>query len=269
MTPFNLPNFSLYPMQLTDEDIERIMTGEEYEREDVLAGRVPGDQNSPTRSDGISDQFSPTSMGSNNFSPEAAERFTFPVGSVDGIRDQYMRPRKNRRSSSQSSQNSAIPSLTMLPEIEVLIIAEPEEPLTMPCSLPTDQPAGYNEIFELLCMLMDSLIHHQVQWVKRLPFVRRLPVRDVTTLLSSCWCETILLAVLHSQPPAIFNELGAILNNYIPSEDELRRFGKTGLEIIDKATATVNKYQMLRVSVQEYLCIKAINFLNPGESNCN
>ncbi|XP_033643471.1 nuclear receptor subfamily 6 group A member 1-like [Asterias rubens] len=254
-------NKSIGPVELSDEDIERIMTGEEYEREDMLAGRVPGDQTSPTRSDGISDQFSPTSMGSNNFSPEAAERFTF---NVDGLRDHYIRPRKNRRSSSQSSGSSAIPTLTMLPEIEVLIIAEPEETLVMPCSISKDQPAGYNEIFELLCMLMDSLIHHQVQWVKRLPFARRLPVRDVTTLLSSCWCETILLAALHSQPPAIFSELGAILSNYIPSEDELRRFGQTGLEIIDKTTAMVNKYQMLRVSVQEYLCIKTINFLDPN-----
>ncbi|XP_038063953.1 nuclear receptor subfamily 6 group A member 1-like isoform X2 [Patiria miniata] len=272
-------NKSIGPVKLTDEDIERIMTGEEYEREDMLAGRTPGEQTgSPTRSDGISDQFSPTSMGSNtNFSPEAIERFTFPGPSPSGDggaqpplpRDPYngrpreaYKPRKNRRSSSQSSIQQ-LPPMTMLPEIEVLIIAEPEEPLTLPFLLPSDKPSNYSEIFELLCMLMDRLIHHQVQWVKRLPFACKLTVQDITALISSTWCETILLAALHSQPPAVFADLAVLLNNYIPSEEELRRFGQTGLEIIDKASAMVSKYQLLRVSVQEYLCIKVINFLNP------
>ncbi|XP_022085372.1 nuclear receptor subfamily 6 group A member 1-like [Acanthaster planci] len=264
-------NKSIGPVKLTDEDIERIMTGEEYEREDMMSGRTTGEQTgSPTRSDGISDQFSPTSMGSNtNFSPEAAERFTFPGPSPGADpgggapREPFNgRPRKSRRSSSQSSLHQLAP-MTMLPEIEVLIIAEPEEPLTLPFHLPSDKPAGYDEVFELLCLLLDRMIHHQVQWVKRLPFACKLTVQDITALLTSTWCETILLAALHSQPPAIFSDLAALLNNYIPSEDELRRFGQTGLEIIDKASAVVNKYQLLRVSVQEYLCLKVINFLNP------
>ncbi|XP_072016641.1 nuclear receptor subfamily 6 group A member 1-like [Amphiura filiformis] len=266
-------NKSIGPVKLTPEEIERIMTGEEYELESDNKQMI----HSPTRSDGISDQLSPTSFSPGSaFSPAGTvgARFEFPALSIGTPNSAFYRA----RSASTGDMSAAIAAaaaaraavssapLAILPEVEALVHAERAhtiEPLSLPMSLDKNQNAGYPELFELLCKLMDKMIYKHVQWSKNLQFHDRLNVPDLTLLLSNSWCESMLLSTLHSQPANLFHELAVILNNYIPSEDELRRFGQEGLEIIDMATAMVTKYQRLRVSFQEFACLKVINFLNP------
>ena len=259
------------------------MTGEEYEREMQIAGENKPMTHSPTRSDGISDQLSPTSFSpSSAFSPAGTvgARFEFPAVSIAPPIGDFFRPRSASTgdmsaaaaavAASAAARAAAISSaqLAILPEVEALVQAERAdtgELLSLPMTLDKNQNAGYPELFELLCKLMDRMIYKHVNWSKNLQFHDRLNVPDLTLLLSNSWCESMLLSTLHSQPASLFNELAVILNNYIPSEDELRRFGQEGLEIIDMATALVTKYQRLRVSFQEFACLKVINFLNPGK----
>lgn len=273
-------NKSIGPVQLTPDEVERIMTGEEYEIELAALGEQKM-TTSPTRSDGISDQLSPNSFSPGSaFSPAGipgGPRFDFPTIALPGA--EFFRRRRSSSAADMSVAAAAVAAaaaaraaassahqMAILPEIEALVYAEragSEEPMTLPFNLDQNENAGYIELFELLCKLMDKMIHKHVNWSKNLQFLDKLSVPDLTLLLSNSWCESMLLLTLHGQPAKLFADLAQVLNNYIPSEEELRRFGQEGLEIIDMATMTVTKYQGLRVSFQEFVCLKTINFLNP------
>ncbi|XP_054769657.1 nuclear receptor subfamily 6 group A member 1-like [Lytechinus pictus] len=253
-------NKSIGPVSLSPEEIERIMSGEEYAREEMngLATKSPNDG-----SDGVSPTFSPTSVGSSSsdhFFDFAGNPALVASGVVGISAVEYAR--RMERAEREASRN-----LALLPEVEALIMAEPTEPLTLPFEVATDQPVGYAGIFELLCKLMDRMLHHQIQWTKRLPFQSRIPISDSTSLLTTCLIELLLLEVMRTQPLELFTKLGQILDTYIPSEDELRKFGQNGLEIIDVATNALARYRALKVSVQEHVCLKVICFLNPENPN--
>ncbi|XP_072176877.1 nuclear receptor subfamily 6 group A member 1-like [Diadema setosum] len=249
-------NKSIGPVTLTSEEIERIMSGEEYARDEMNGMTTK----SPTNgSEGISPTFSPTSVGSS--SSEHFFDFTAHAASVAGISAAEYARRVER------AEREVTRNLALLPEVEALIVAEPSEPITLPFEVSTSKPVGYAQLFELLCKLMDRMLHHEVQWTKRLPFTSKIPISDTTALLTTCLIELLLLAVMRTQPLDLFTKLSHVLDSYIPSEDELRKFGQNGLEIIDAATSALARYRALQVSFQEYVCLKVICFLNPEVPN--
>ena len=230
------------------------MSGEEYAREEMNGIATK----SPTNgSEGVSPTFSPTSVGSS--SSEHFFDFTNPAAAnATGISAAEYARRLER------AEREATRNLALLPEVEALVVAEPVEPLSLPFEVTSGQTVGYTELFELLCKLMDRMLHHQIQWTKRLPFQAKIPISDSSSLLTTCLIELLLLDVMRTQPVELFTKLGQILDSYIPSEDELRRFGQNGLEIIDAASNALARYRTLKVSLQEYVCLKVICFLNPG-----
>lgn len=267
--------FSLLSPQLTSEEIERIMTGEEYEQDYMRQSSV---KSPSTGSDGASPTFSPTSQSSNS-----SEHFEFPATSmVHGPQTTvYFNPpiRKNggqkgtgggRSINGNFARNGgdyARGDLPLLPEVESLLAAESDIEVSLPCDLPANRPILYSELFEFLCKLMDSVLHREIDWAKRLPFAPKLTVESTTGLLSDTWLDAVLLATMRGHPSELYLGLARILANYIPMEEEVQRFGHEGLEIMDMARAVSTRYQKLNVSIQEHLCLKVVNFLNPGRYN--
>lgn len=257
------------------------MTGEEYDKEYM---RPVGVKSPTTGSDGASPTFSPTSLSSSS-----GEHFEFPASSMTAAAPAHGPPvamyfdsqliRKTSghnkgthgvkgRSNANGTRGGfeyARSDLPLLPEVESLLAAESEIEMSLPFDLPTNRPILYSELFEFLCKLMDSVLHREIDWAKRLPFAPKLTVRSTTSMLSDTWLDAVLLATMRGHPTDLYVGLSAVLANYIPREEEVQKFGHEGLEIMDMAKAVSTRYQKLNVSIQEHLCLKVVNFLNPGE----
>ncbi|XP_033121956.1 nuclear receptor subfamily 6 group A member 1-like [Anneissia japonica] len=234
-------NKSIGPVKLSADEIERIMSGEDYDRvENAEVAAL-----SPSRSDGFSEQSSPSSNGS--------------VNSSDSDRqDGQPLEADLRRATWYPSSNSSL-----LPEVEKLIIIETEQQLQLPYEFTSQTNVDYNCLFGLLCKIMDQTLHSEILWAKSVPYSNKIPITDLTLMISNTWAESLVLGALQSHPKNVFVGLSRILENYFPSEDELRRFGQTGIEIIDSMTTTAARYRNMGVNLGEFVCLKTINFLNP------
>lgn len=254
------------------------MTGDEYEKEYM---RPVGVKSPATGSDGASPTFSPTSLSSGS-----GEHFEFPAPSMAHGPPvvKYFDPKQIRHTGGykaihvtkgqhsangngmRSGMEYARAELPLLPEVESLLAAESDLEMSLPFNLPTNRPILYSELFEFLCKLMDSVLHREIDWTKRLPFAPKLTVKSTTSMLSDTWLDAVLLATMRGHPTDLYMGLSTVLANYIPREEEVQRFGHEGLEIMDMARAVSTRYQKMNVSIQEHLCLKVVNFLNPGNS---
>ncbi|XP_047380152.1 nuclear receptor subfamily 6 group A member 1 isoform X6 [Sciurus carolinensis] len=184
-------NKSIGPVQISEEEIERIMSGQEFEEEaNHWSNHGDSDHSSPGNRASESNQPSPGSTLSSRYAVTQAE------------------------------------------------------------------------LFALLCRLADELLFRQIAWIKKLPFFCELSIKDYTCLLSSTWQELILLSSLTVYSKQIFGELADVTAKYSPSDEELHRFSDEGMEVIERLIYLYHKFHQLKVSNEEYACMKAINFLN-------
>ncbi|XP_071947376.1 nuclear receptor subfamily 6 group A member 1-like [Antedon mediterranea] len=236
-------NKSIGPVELTSEEIERIMSGEEY---GMVESSSKASAMSPSRSDGFSDQYSPNSNGTDS------------VYSGDSDRQDGQQPQVDVGRPRWFPSNSSL-----LPEVEKLIIIEMQQHLQIPCEYTSKKVVDPIELFELLCKIMDETLHIEILWAKRMPYAHKVPIADLTLIIKSTWAENLILAALHSKPKNVVEDISNILESYLPNDEELRRFGQTGIEIIDKMTTTAARYHKMAVNLGEFVCLKTINFLNP------
>ncbi|XP_043386250.1 nuclear receptor subfamily 6 group A member 1 isoform X4 [Lepidochelys kempii] len=185
-------NKSIGPVQISEEEIERIMSGQEFEGEANISWSNNGDSDHSSPGNGVSEsnQPSPVSTPSSRYKVTQAE------------------------------------------------------------------------LFALLCRLADELLFRQIAWIKKLPFFCELSIKDYTCLLSSTWQELILLSSLTVYSKQIFGDLADVTSKYSPSDDELHRFSEEGMEVMERLIYLYRKFNQLKVSNEEYACMKAINFLN-------
>ncbi|XP_035392209.1 nuclear receptor subfamily 6 group A member 1-A isoform X2 [Electrophorus electricus] len=188
-------NKSIGPVQISDEEIERIMSGQEFKDEANVPEHTWGNN-------GDSDHSSPGN------------------GVSDG--------------------NQPSPASTLSSKYRVSQV----------------------ELFALLCRLADELLFRQISWIKKLPFFCELSIEDYTRLLSSTWQELILLACLTVYSAQILGDLASVTDKYTPSDNELQGFSEEGMEVMEKLIYLFRKFHQLKVSNEEYACMKAINFLN-------
>ncbi|XP_070531749.1 LOW QUALITY PROTEIN: nuclear receptor subfamily 6 group A member 1-like [Ptychodera flava] len=238
-------NKSIGPVKLTPEEIERIMSGEEFEREDWTFSSVNISGNiSPARSDGLSEQPSPTD--SNPVSMESDNMETSDSDMATRFEGEF-----------------GVDSHTYIQHIEQLMYAEQQETLKLPFTFPEGHTITHGELFELLCKFADQMLFYQTIWVKRLPFFREVPIKDFTLLLSKTWHEILILIAATSHRRKLFNELSRVTMRYQPSEDELKHFPQDGMEIMERMVVLASKFHQIQVTPEEYVCMKIINFLNP------
>ncbi|KAG7280028.1 hypothetical protein CRUP_013575 [Coryphaenoides rupestris] len=265
-------NKSIGPVQITEEEIERIMSGQEFEEavEHTWGERNVGDSDHSSPSNGASEgnQPSPASTLSSNRSGEMTSY------TAAALREQYI-------NTSMSSHYQLLPHLfsyaaqsglltpqprSLYPQSHPLVLqlvaAEDLSPLATPMLIEDGYKVSQVELFALLCRLADELLFRQISWIKKLPFFCELSIEDYTCLLSSTWQELILLSCLTIYSAHIFGDLADVTAKYTPSDDELQGFGEDGMDVMERLIYLFRKFHQLKVSNEEYACMKAINFLN-------
>uniref|UniRef100_P70033-2 Isoform Oo of Nuclear receptor subfamily 6 group A member 1 n=1 Tax=Xenopus laevis TaxID=8355 RepID=P70033-2 len=261
-------NKSIGPVQISDEEVERIMSGQEFEEEANTSWSNNGDSDhsSPGNAVSESNQPSPVSTPSSSRSME--------LNGFSSLRDQYLgTPGPTHYQYlphlfSFSAHPTIIPaqSRSLDPQshtlINQLLTAEDIEPLNTPMLIEDGYKVTQSELFALLCRLADELLFRQITWVKKLPFFCDLSIKDYTCLLSTTWQELILLSSITTYSKQIFGDLTDVTSKYSPSEDELHRFSEDGMEVMERLIYLFRKFSQLKVSNEEYVCMKAINFLN-------
>ncbi|KAL6090212.1 hypothetical protein STEG23_036028, partial [Scotinomys teguina] len=260
-------NKSIGPVQISEEEIERIMSGQEFEEEaNHWGNHGDSDHSSPGNRASESNQPSPGSTLSSSRSVELNGFMTF--------RDHYMGMSVPPHYQyiphlfSYSGHSPLLPpqARSLDPQsyslIHQLMSAEDLEPLGTPMLIEDGYTVTQAELFALLCRLADELLFRQIAWIKKLPFFCELSIKDYTCLLSSTWQELILLSSLTVYSKQIFGELADVTAKYSPSDEELHRFSDEGMEVIERLIYLYHKFHQLKVSNEEYACMKAINFLN-------
>ncbi|KAF5293842.1 hypothetical protein FQR65_LT10980 [Abscondita terminalis] len=150
-----------------------------------------------------------------------------------------------------------------------------------------------SDLSEKLCQIGDSIVYKLVQWTKRLPFYLELPVEVHTRLLTHKWHELLVLTTsafqaihakskspveqLTSIPEPDFNE--EVSNNLCTLQscltsmmgrsitmDQLQQ--DVGL-MVEKITHVTLMFRRIKLSMEEYVCLKVITMLNQGKSGVN
>ncbi|TKC47826.1 hypothetical protein EI555_007188, partial [Monodon monoceros] len=251
---------------ISEEEIERIMSGQEFEEEAThWSNHGDSDHSSPGNRASESNQPSPGSTLSSR---------SVELNGFMAFRDQYMGMSVPPHYQyiphlfSYSAHSPLLPpqARSLDPQsyslIHQLVSAEDLEPLGTPMLIEDGYAVTQAELFALLCRLADELLFRQIAWIKKLPFFCELSIKDYTCLLSSTWQELILLSSLTVYSKQIFGELADVTAKYSPSDEELHRFSDEGMEVIERLIYLYHKFHQLKVSNEEYACMKAINFLN-------
>nr|XP_034969504.1 nuclear receptor subfamily 6 group A member 1 [Zootoca vivipara] len=261
-------NKSIGPVQISEEEIERIMSGQEFEGEANISWSNNGDSDNSSPGNGVSESNQPSPVST----PSSR---SVELNGFAALREQYMGP-------PAPAPYQYLPHLlgcpahsALLPPqprsfdpqahgllISQLVSAEDLEPLGTPMLIEDGYRVTQSELFALLCRLADELLFRQIGWVKKLPFFGELSIKDYTCLLSSTWQELVLLSSLTVYGKQIFGDLADVTAKYSPSDDELHRFSEEGMEVMERLIYLYRKFSQLKVSKEEYACMKAINFLN-------
>ncbi|XP_066568995.1 nuclear receptor subfamily 6 group A member 1-A isoform X3 [Amia ocellicauda] len=267
-------NKSIGPVQISDEEIERIMTGQEFKEEASMPEHTwsnNGDSDHSSPGNGVSEGNQPSPAST------LSSRSVEMNGYTTALRDQYIGTPMSSHYQflphlySYAAQSGLLPpqARSLYPQsqtlISQLVAAEDLEPLGTPMLIEDGYKVTQVELFALLCRLADELLFRQIAWIKKLPFFCELSIEDYTCLLSSTWQELILLSCLTVYSPQIFGDLADVTSKYTPSDDELQGFSEDGMEVMERLIYLFRKFHQLKVSNEEYACMKAINFLNQAD----
>ncbi|XP_069097823.1 nuclear receptor subfamily 6 group A member 1 isoform X2 [Pleurodeles waltl] len=260
-------NKSIGPVQISEEEIERIMSGQEFEEDPNISWSNNGDSDHSSPGNGVSESNQPSPVSTPSSRSVELNGYT-------ALRDQYMGTPVSAHYQylphlySYSTHTGLLPpqARTLDPQsvmlINQLVAAENLEPLGTPMLIEDGYKVTQAELFALLCRLADELLFRQIAWIKKLPFFCELSIKDYTCLLSSTWQELILLSSLTVYSKQIFGDLADVTSKYTPSDEELHRFSEDGMEVMERLIYVFRKFNQLKVSNEEYACMKAINFLN-------
>ncbi|XP_049821028.1 hormone receptor 4 isoform X3 [Aethina tumida] len=150
------------------------------------------------------------------------------------------------------------------------------------------------DLSEKLCHIGDSIVYKLVQWTKRLPFYLELPVEVHTRLLTHKWHELLVLTTsayqaIHkaadTMPPTTvidtdFNQeveanlctLQSCLTSMMGREITIEQLRQDVGLMIEKITHVTMMFRQIKLTMEEYVCLKVITMLNqakPASSSGN
>ncbi|RXN16232.1 nuclear receptor subfamily 5 group A member 2-like protein [Labeo rohita] len=263
-------NKMIGPVQISLEEIERIMSGQEFKE---------GAELSDTWSHGYSNHSSPGNSISDggqtlSFSALSTSRSvdvsTYPVS----CRDQCSSPQLTHsfllcKYPLPPSTGSSLKTQSHTLSAQ-LLAAEDLTPLTTPMVIEEGYNVTQSELLALLCRIADELLFRQIVWLKRLPFYSDLSIKDCTRLLGASWHQLILLSSLTVHSGQILGELANITHQYTPSSLTLQGFGEDAMEVMESLNFLFRKFHQLNISNEEYSCLKTITLLNQDMAGlCN
>ncbi|KAE9555577.1 hypothetical protein FO519_001248 [Halicephalobus sp. NKZ332] len=135
-----------------------------------------------------------------------------------------------------------------------------------------------------LSKIGDEIVEQLVEWTKVLPFYNELPVEVHTHLLTQRWSELVLISACfyavctrcdradeidmdqpsfndsHTNLVIFQRRLSSILNKHIPIENVVKEAG----QLIEKFTALLNVFSKLKITLEAYVCLKAIALVHYG-----
>uniref|UniRef100_A0A673H3T8 Nuclear receptor subfamily 6 group A member 1-B n=1 Tax=Sinocyclocheilus rhinocerous TaxID=307959 RepID=A0A673H3T8_9TELE len=253
-------NKMIGPVQISLEEIERIMSGQEFKE---------GAELSDSWSHGYRNHSSP-----GNSISEGGQTLSFSTTYPVSCRDQCSSPQlthsfllckypvppsTGRRLKTQSHTLTA-----------QLLAAEDLTPLATPMLIEEGYTVTQSELLALLCRIADELLFRQIVWLKRLPFYNDLSIKDCTRLLGASWHQLILLSSLTVHSGQILGELANITHQYTPSSLTLQGFGEDAMEVMESLNFLFRKFHQLNISNEEYSCLKTITLLNQDMAGlCN
>ncbi|KPP70420.1 nuclear receptor subfamily 6 group A member 1-A-like [Scleropages formosus] len=224
-------NKSIGPVQISEEEIERIMSGQEF-KEGVIPEHgwaTSGDSDNSSPSNGVSESSQPSPASTlsscrsleNGYSAALGDQYT----ATSVVQHYPFLPHVLSYTSPQSSlqppqPHSMYPSSQTL--VTSLVAAEDLTPLRTPMQVEDGYRVTQVELFALLCRLADELLFRQISWVKKLPFFCELSIEDLTCLLSATWQELLLLSCLTIYSTQVFGDLVNVTTKYKPSNEELQ-----------------------------------------------
>ncbi|KYB29221.1 hormone receptor 4 isoform X2 [Tribolium castaneum] len=148
------------------------------------------------------------------------------------------------------------------------------------------------DLSEKLCHIGDSIVYKLVQWTKRLPFYLELPVEVHTRLLTHKWHELLVLTTsayqaIHKAGDQLttiiktdFNHevetnlctLQSCLTSMMGREITIEQLRQDVGLMIEKITHVTLMFRQIKLTMEEYVCLKVITMLNqakPASSSGN
>ncbi|CAH0553535.1 unnamed protein product [Brassicogethes aeneus] len=147
------------------------------------------------------------------------------------------------------------------------------------------------DLSEKLCHIGDSIVYKLVQWTKRLPFYLELPVEVHTRLLTHKWHELLVLTTSAYQAIHKANEpmptiktdftqevetnlctLQSCLTSMMGREITIEQLRQDVGLMIEKITHVTLMFRQIKLTMEEYVCLKVITMLNqakPASSSGN
>ncbi|KAL3084648.1 hypothetical protein niasHT_035257 [Heterodera trifolii] len=136
---------------------------------------------------------------------------------------------------------------------------------------------------ERLSHIGDEIVEQLVEWTKLLPFYSELPVEVHTYLLTHRWAELVLLSTCffahcsannanQNKPNSMSDtdsqqnlallqqRLSALMDKQIPIEHVAKEAGV----LVQKFTTLYHAFSNLRITLEAYVCLKAITILHCG-----
>ncbi|XP_051960059.1 nuclear receptor subfamily 6 group A member 1-B [Xyrauchen texanus] len=263
-------NKTIGPVQISVEEIERIMSGQEFQENMEL---------SDTWSHGYSNHSSP-----GNSISEGGQTLSFSTISTSHSvnMNTYSMSHKDPCSSPQLTHAFLLGKCPLPPPTggslktqshmlsAQLVAAEDLTPLSTPMVIEEGCSVAQSELLTLLCRLADELLFRQIVWIKQLPFYSDLSIKDCTCLLGASWHQLILLSLLTVHSKQILGELANVAHHYTPSSLTLQGFGEDAMVVMESLNFIFRKFHQLNISNEEYSCLKTITLLNQDTAGlCN
>ncbi|XP_062406071.1 estrogen receptor isoform X1 [Sardina pilchardus] len=142
--------------------------------------------------------------------------------------------------------------------LQLLLGAEP--PMLCSRQKPS-QPYTELSMMTLLTSMADTELVHMIAWAKRIPGFPELSLHDQVHLLESSWLEILMIGLIwrsiHCPGKLIFAQDLILDRNEGTCVEGM-------VEIFDMLLATVARFRSLKLTPEEFVCLKAIILLNSG-----
>ncbi|XP_041950866.1 estrogen receptor isoform X1 [Alosa sapidissima] len=152
----------------------------------------------------------------------------------------------------------AVPSGGPGEVLQLLLVAEP--PMLCSRQKPS-QPYTELSMMTLLTSMADKELVHMIAWAKRIPGFQELSLHDQVHLLESSWLEILMIGLIwrsvHCPGKLIFAQDLILDRNEGNCVEGM-------VEIFDMLLATVARFRTLKLTPEEFVCLKAVILLNSG-----
>ncbi|XP_063044858.1 estrogen receptor [Engraulis encrasicolus] len=144
---------------------------------------------------------------------------------------------------------------------EVLQLLINAEPPVLHSRQQASQPYTDISLMTLLTSMADRELVHMITWAKKIPGFQALSLHEQVKLLEGSWMEVLMTGLIWrsiNAPGKLVFAQDLILD---------RSEGKCveGMqEIFDMLLATVSRFRTLKLTTEEFVCLKAIVLLNSG-----